>query len=86
VNNLSSALLTTLIAKPVELKCDGLCGQCRCVKDYIDERLMQAASIFANLGTDSTPEEVVFAYQEERRLIKEIANVDQELSDRLLNK
>lgn len=47
---------------------------------------MQAASIFANLGTDSTPEEVVFAYQEERRLIKEIANVDKELSDRLLNK
>lgn len=47
---------------------------------------MDAASIFANLGIDSTPEEVVFAYEEERRLIKEIANVDKELSDRLLNK
>tara|TARA_R100000541_G_scaffold8789_2_gene16345 strand:+ start:1576 stop:1788 length:213 start_codon:yes stop_codon:yes gene_type:complete len=70
----------------VELKCDGLCGQCRCVKDYADKRLLLCAALFANLGTDSTEEEVAFAYAEEKRLILEIANVDQDLSDRLLNK
>jgi len=42
--------------------------------------------LFANLGIDSTPEERIAAYQEEERLLKEIAKVDKELSDRLLNK
>jgi hypothetical protein len=66
------------------MQCDGMCPTC--TKEYVDRRLKQCANLFANLGIDSTPEERIAAYQEEERLLKEIAKVDKELSDRLLNK
>jgi len=59
-----------------------MCDSCK--KEFIDLRLRKCASLFANLGIDSTPEERVYAYQKEEELLKQIAKVDKEMSKRLL--
>jgi len=59
-----------------------MCDSCK--KEFIDTRLRRCANLFANLGTDSTPEERLYAYQKEEELLKQIAKVDKEMSDRLL--
>lgn len=56
----------------------------KCTKEFIDSRLRRCASLFANLGIESTKEEVDAAYAGEKQLLKEIAAVDKEKSDRLL--
>lgn len=58
----------------------------KCTKEFIDSRLRRCASLFANLGKDSTKEEVAAAYAKEEKLLKEIAAVDKEKSERLLGK
>jgi|TARA_R100000030_G_scaffold97886_1_gene87232 hypothetical protein len=58
---------------------------CKCKKELIDEKLKQCATIFTNLGTDSTDEERRDAYAEEQQLLYEIRAIDKEKGDRLLN-
>lgn len=49
----------------------------------IDRYLHRMAQLFQNLGTDSTPEERIYAKEEERRLIGRIADLDLEYAQRL---
>ena len=58
---------------------------CKCKKELIDEKLKQCATIFTNLGIDSTDEERRDAYAEEQQLLYEIRAIDKEKGDRLLN-
>ena len=60
-----------------------MCDACK--KDLIDEKLKQCATIFTNLGIDSTEEERRDAYAEEQQLLYEIRALDKEKGDRLLN-
>jgi len=66
------------------MQCSGMCE--KCTKEFIDNRLEKCATLFANLGTDSTEEEIKEAYAKERMLLEEIAKVDKEKSDRLLGR
>lgn len=60
-----------------------MCNACK--KKLIDEKLKQCATIFTNLGIDSTNEERRDAYAEEQQLLYEIRALDKEKGDRLLN-
>lgn len=60
-----------------------LCEGCK--KKLIDEKLQQCASIFTNLGIESTEEERRDAYAREQELLYEIRAIDKEKGDRLLN-
>ena len=60
-----------------------MCDSCK--KKLIDEKLKQCATIFTNLGIDSTNEERRDAYAEEQQLLYEIRALDKEKGDRLLN-
>lgn len=60
-----------------------LCDACK--KKAIDDRLRQCASIFTNLGIESTEEERKDAYAKEQELLYEIRAIDKEKGDRLLN-
>ncbi len=60
-----------------------LCNSCK--KKLIDEKLQQCASIFTNLGMESTEEERRDAYAKEQELLYEIRAIDKEKGDRLLN-
>ncbi|MAO19593.1 MAG: hypothetical protein CMJ25_02475 [Phycisphaerae bacterium] len=56
-----------------------------CVKELVDDKLKECASIFTKLGIDSTDEERRDAYAEEQQLLYEIRALDKEKGDRLLN-
>ena len=60
-----------------------MCDACK--KSLIDKKLKQCATIFTNLGIDSTDEERRDAYAEEQQLLYEIRALDKEKGDRLLN-
>ncbi len=60
-----------------------LCNACK--KKAIDDKLQQCASIFTNLGIESTEEERKDAYAKEQELLYEIRAIDKEKGDRLLN-
>ena len=60
-----------------------MCDTCK--KKLIDEKLKQCATIFTNLGIDSTDEERRDAYAEEQQLLYEIRALDKKKGDRLLN-
>lgn len=53
-------------------------------KETIDGKLRQCASLFANLGTDSTKEEREEAYAKEKILLEEIKEINLEKGSRLL--
>lgn len=67
-------------------KCEekSMCAPCK--KKFVDGILEECATLFCNLGTDSSPEEIVYAYQREEELLQKIAEVDVEKSERLLAK
>ena len=49
----------------------------------IDRYLHEMAMLFQNLGIESTPEERIYAKEEERRYIRKIYNLDPEMGKRL---
>jgi hypothetical protein len=49
----------------------------------IDRYLHKMAMLFQNLGTDSTPEERIYAKEEERRYISKIYDLDAEVGKRI---
>ena len=49
---------------------------CKLIKQHIDKCLHQMSLLFANLGTDSTPEEIAEAYRKENELIDIITDLD----------
>ena len=49
---------------------------CKFIKNQVDDLLHQMSILFQNLGTDSTPEEIRKAYEQENRLIDKIAELD----------
>ena len=49
---------------------------CKLLREQIDLYLFKMASLFVNLGTDSTPEEVAKAYKLENEYIDKIAELD----------
>lgn len=49
----------------------------------IDRYLHEMSKLFQNLGTDSTPEQRIYAKEEEWRLIGRIAEIDSEYAQRL---
>lgn len=53
-------------------------------KETIDGKLRQCASLFANLGIDSTKEEREEAYAKEKALLEEIKEINLEKGNRLL--
>lgn len=53
-------------------------------KETIDNKLRQCASLFANLGIDSTEEEREEAYAKEKALLEEIKEINLEKGNRLL--
>jgi hypothetical protein len=63
-------------------QCDTLCEECKRKKG--DELLEKCASLFANLGTDSTEEEIKRAYKEERCMLEQLSEFDPEKGARLL--
>lgn len=56
---------------------------CKLIKNRIDLYLHDMAVLFANLGKDSTAEEVSEAYKREAEYIELIAELDPEKGDRL---
>ena len=64
------------------MQCKGMCK--KCTQKFIDDRLRRCATLFANLGLESTDEEREAAYAKEKELLQQIAKVDKEKSDRLL--
>lgn len=48
------------------------------IKDAIDKKLIEMASLFANTGQDSTLKEIKEAYRKEWKLMDEIAEIDPE--------
>lgn len=60
-----------------------MCDACK--KKLIDDKLRQCASIFTNLGMESTSEERKDAYAKEQELLYEIRAIDREKGNRLLN-
>ena len=65
------------------MQCKGMCESCKA--QYIETRLRRCASLFANLGTDSTQSERDEAYAKEKLLLEQIMQVDLEKGKRLLN-
>lgn len=49
----------------------------------IDHYLHKMAMLYQNLGLESTPEQRIYAKEEERRLIGKIADIDLEYAQRL---
>jgi len=49
----------------------------------IDKYLHEMAMLFQNLGLESTPEERIYAKEEERRYLGRIAEIDSEYAERL---
>ncbi len=49
---------------------------CKLIKNRIDLYLYEMARLFANLGTDSTLEEIQDAYRQENDYIDKIAELD----------
>jgi hypothetical protein len=49
----------------------------------IDRYLHEMAKLFQNLGIDSSPEERIYAKEEERRYIAKIYDLDPEVGKRL---
>ena len=49
----------------------------------IDKYLHKMAMLFQNLGLESTPEERIYAKEEERRYLGRIAEIDSEYAQRL---
>lgn len=49
----------------------------------IDRYLHEMAMLFQNLGIESTPEERIYAKEEERRYIRKIHDLDPEMGKRL---
>lgn len=49
----------------------------------IDRYLHEMAMLFQNLGIESSPEERIYAKEEERRYIRKIYNLDPEMGKRL---
>lgn len=49
---------------------------CKLIRQEVDTLLKEMATIFTNIGTDSTQEEVAEAYRKENLLIDEIAKLD----------
>jgi len=49
---------------------------CKLIKTKIDNHLQEMATLFANLGTDSTLEEIKEAYIQESNLIDIIEELD----------
>jgi len=49
---------------------------CKLIKTKIDNHLHEMAILFANLGTDSTQEEIKEAYLQESHLIDTIEELD----------
>lgn len=49
----------------------------------IDRYLHEMAMLFQNLGVESTPEERLYAKEEERRYIRKIYDLDPEMGKRL---
>ena len=49
----------------------------------IDKYLHEMAMLFQNLGIESTPEERIYAKEEERRYIRKIYDLDPEMGKRL---
>ena len=56
---------------------------CRFIKNRIDLYLYEMANLFANIGTDSTHEEVAEAYRREAEYIELIVELDPEKGERL---
>lgn len=50
---------------------------CKLIKEKVDSILQEMASLFTNLGIDSSPEEVEQAYKKEKELIEKIAELDE---------
>jgi hypothetical protein len=65
------------------MQCKGMCESCKA--KYIETRLRRCASLFANLGTDSSESEREEAYAKEKLLLQQIMQVDLEKGKRLLN-
>lgn len=49
----------------------------------IDRYLHEMAMLFQNLGIESSPEERIYAKEEERRYIRKIYDLDPEMGKRL---
>ena len=49
---------------------------CKLIRQEVDILLKEMATIFTNIGTDSTQEEVAEAYRKESLLIDKIAELD----------
>jgi hypothetical protein len=49
---------------------------CKLIRQEVDILLKEMATIFTNIGTDSTQEEVAEAYRKEDLLIDKIAELD----------
>jgi len=49
---------------------------CKLIRQEVDILLKEMATIFTNIGTDSTQEEVAEAYKKEDLLIDKIAELD----------
>ncbi len=56
---------------------------CKLIRNRIDLYLYEMASLFTNIGIDSTVEEIQYAYRKEREYIELIAKLDPEKADRL---
>ncbi len=56
---------------------------CKLIRLKVDTLLQEMASLFTNLGTDSSPEEVKAAYEKEKELIERIAQLDESKADSL---
>ena len=56
---------------------------CKLIKNRVDLYLYEMAILFANLGADSTQEEVAEAYKREAEYIELIAELDPEKGHRL---
>ena len=56
---------------------------CKLIKNRIDLYLYEMAILFANLGIDSTQEEIAEAYRREAEYIELIAELDHEKGERL---
>jgi len=56
---------------------------CKLIKNRIDIYLYEMARLFTNIGTDSTLEEVQYAYAKEKEYIELIAQLDPDKADRL---
>lgn len=56
---------------------------CKLIRFQVDEILEEMASLFTNIGTDSTLEEIQEAYRKEKELIELIAELDPDKANNL---